>query len=175
MPQGLQSPLRCGGAEGDWQQRQSPALPEARVPKTRGGSQGDGDGSQPGQAVVSCRLRGDSEGYRTAYPSESQEMARPPTRANTAPEPSLEHDTEALERPARARTAPVARHTEPCKCNLVSARSIVGVLFSGLLSCLDWQSLLLVCLLVSPGACWFYRKSNHSSKQYMQDTHIPQQ
>ena len=39
-------------------------------------------------------------------------MARPPTRPNTAPEPSLEHDAEALERPARARTAPVARHTE---------------------------------------------------------------
>ena len=56
---------------------------------------------------------GHSEGYRTAYPSESEEMARPPTRANTAAKPSLEHDTEALERPARARTAPVARHTEP--------------------------------------------------------------
>ena len=56
---------------------------------------------------------------------------------------------------------------------LVSARSIVCFLFSGLLSCLDWQSLLLVCLLVSPGACWFYRKPKHSSKQYMQDTHIP--
>ena len=56
-----------------------------------------------------------SEGYRTAYPSESEEMARPPTRANTAPEPSLEHDAEALERPARARTAPVARHTEPTR------------------------------------------------------------
>ena len=55
-----------------------------------------------------------SEGYRTAYeqPSESEETARPPTRANTAPEPSLEHDAEALEMPARARTAPVARHTE---------------------------------------------------------------
>ena len=39
-------------------------------------------------------------------------MARPPTRANTAPEPSLEPDAEALERPARAITAPVARHTE---------------------------------------------------------------
>ena len=57
----------------------------------------------------------------------------------------------------------------------VSAMSIVCFLFSGLYSCLDWQSLLLVCLLVSPGACWFYRKPNHSSKQYMQDTHIPQQ
>ena len=60
---------------------------------------------------------GHSEGYRTAYehPSESEEMARPPARANTAPEPSLEHDAEALERPARAKTAPVARHTEPMR------------------------------------------------------------
>ena len=60
-------------------------------------------------------FEGHSEGYRTAYeqPSESEGTARPPTRANTAPEPSLEHDAEALERPARARTAPVARHTEP--------------------------------------------------------------
>ena len=60
---------------------------------------------------------GHSEGYRTAYeqPSESEETARPPTRANTAPEPNLEHDAEALERPARARTAPVARHTEPTR------------------------------------------------------------
>ena len=58
---------------------------------------------------------GHSEGYRTAYPSESEEMARPPTRAYTAPEPSLEHDAEVLERPARARTAPVARHTEPTR------------------------------------------------------------
>ena len=40
-------------------------------------------------------------------------MARPPTRAHTAPERSLEHDAEALERPTRATTAPVARHTEP--------------------------------------------------------------
>ena len=55
---------------------------------------------------------GHSEGYRTAYPSESEEIARPPTRATTAPEPSLEHDAKALERPARARTAPVGRHTE---------------------------------------------------------------
>ena len=60
---------------------------------------------------------GHSEGYRTAYeqPSESEETARPHTRANTAPEPSLEHDTDAFERPARARTAPVARHTEPTR------------------------------------------------------------
>ena len=60
-------------------------------------------------------FEGHSEGYRTAYeqPSESEETARPPTRANTAPEPNLEHAAEALERPARARTAPVARHMEP--------------------------------------------------------------
>ena len=56
-----------------------------------------------------------SEGYRTAYeqPSESEETARPPTRANTAPKPALKHDAEGLERPARARTAPVPRHTGP--------------------------------------------------------------
>ena len=60
---------------------------------------------------------GYSEGYLTAYehPLQSEGMARPPTRANTAPEPSLEHDAEVLERPARARTAPVARHTEPTR------------------------------------------------------------
>ena len=58
---------------------------------------------------------GHSEGYPRAYepPSESEETARTPTRANTAPEPSLEHDDEGLERPARARTAPVPRHTGP--------------------------------------------------------------
>ena len=56
---------------------------------------------------------GHSDGYRTAFPSEAEEMARPPTRAHTAPGPSLEHDAEALGRPTRARTAPVARHTEP--------------------------------------------------------------
>ena len=61
---------------------------------------------------------GHSDGYRTAFPSESEEMARPPTRAHTAPELSLEHDAEALERPTRARTAPVARHTEPKRDNM---------------------------------------------------------
>ena len=56
-----------------------------------------------------------SEGHRTAYeqPLESEGTARPPTRANTAPEPALKHDAEGLERPARARTAPVPRHTGP--------------------------------------------------------------
>ena len=60
---------------------------------------------------------GPSEGYSTAseQPSESEETARPPTRANMAREPSLEHEAEALERPARARTAPVAWHTEPTR------------------------------------------------------------
>ena len=55
-----------------------------------------------------------SEGYRTAYepPSES-EMSAPIARAHTAPEPALKHDAEGLERPARARTAPVPRHTGP--------------------------------------------------------------
>ena len=61
---------------------------------------------------------GHSDGFRTAFPSESEEMARPPTRAHTAPEPSLEHEAEALERPTRARTAPVARHTEPQRDNM---------------------------------------------------------
>ena len=59
-----------------------------------------------------------SNGYLTAFPSESEEMAIPPTRAHTAAEPSLEHDAEALERPTRARTAPVARHTEPTRDNM---------------------------------------------------------
>ena len=61
---------------------------------------------------------GHSDGYRTAFPSESKEMAGPPTGAHTAPEPSLEHDAEALERPTRARTAPVARLTEPKRENM---------------------------------------------------------
>ena len=57
---------------------------------------------------------GHSEGYRTAYepPSES-EMSSPIARAHTAPEPALKQDAEGLERPARARTAPVPRHTGP--------------------------------------------------------------
>ena len=58
---------------------------------------------------------GHSDGYRTAFPSDLEEMAIPPTGVPTAPEPSLEHDAEALERPARARTRPVARHTEPTR------------------------------------------------------------
>ena len=61
---------------------------------------------------------GHSDGYRTAFPSGSEEMARPPTRAHRAPKPGLEHDAEALQSPTRARTAPVARHTEPKRDNI---------------------------------------------------------
>ena len=57
---------------------------------------------------------GHSEGYRTAYePPSEPEMSAPIARAHTAPEPALQHDAEGLERPARARTAPVPRHTGP--------------------------------------------------------------
>ena len=61
---------------------------------------------------------GPSDGYPAAFPSESEEMARPPTRAHMASEPRLEHDSEALERLTRARTAPLARHTEPKQDNM---------------------------------------------------------
>ena len=61
---------------------------------------------------------GHSDGYWTAFRLELEEMAIPPTRAHTGPEPSLEHDAEALERPTRARTAPVAQHTEPTRDNM---------------------------------------------------------
>ena len=56
---------------------------------------------------------GHSDGYRTCFPSESEEMSAQTARAHTAPEPALKHDAEGLERPARARTAPVPRHTGP--------------------------------------------------------------
>ena len=112
MPQGLQSPLRCGGVGGDWQQRQGPPLPKARVLKTLGGSQGDGDGSQPGQAVVSCRFRGALRGLSDSLPFGVGGDGQTAHKGKQGPKPSLEHDAEALERPARARTAPVARHTE---------------------------------------------------------------
>ena len=61
---------------------------------------------------------GHADGYRTAFPSESEEMAIPPTRAHTAPQPSLKHDAEAFKRPTRARTVPVARRTEPTRDNV---------------------------------------------------------
>ena len=56
---------------------------------------------------------GHSDGYRTCFPSESKEMSALTARAHTAPEPALGHNAEGLERPARARTAPVPRHTGP--------------------------------------------------------------
>ena len=56
---------------------------------------------------------GQSDGYRTCFPSDTEEMSAPTARAHTAPEPALKHDAEGLERPARARTAPVPRHTGP--------------------------------------------------------------
>ena len=57
---------------------------------------------------------GHSEGYRTAHePPSEPEMSALIARAHTAPEPALQHDAEGLERPARARTAPVPRHKGP--------------------------------------------------------------
>ena len=56
---------------------------------------------------------GHSDGYRTCFPSEPEEMPAPTARAHTPSEPALKHDAECLERPARARTAPVPRHTGP--------------------------------------------------------------
>ena len=82
-------------------------------PKPEGEARAMETDSSPVRLWSAADSEGHSDGYRTAFPSESEEMARPPTRAHTAPEPSLEHDAEPLERPARARTAPVARHTEP--------------------------------------------------------------
>ena len=89
--------------------------PKRRSPKPQAEARAMETDPSPVRLWSAADSEGHSEGYWTAYPSESEEMARPPTRANTAPEPSLEHDTEALERPARARTAPVARHTEPTR------------------------------------------------------------
>ena len=54
-----------------------------------------------------------SDGYRTCFPLESEEMPAPTARAHTAPEHALKHNVEGLERPVRARTAPVPRHTGP--------------------------------------------------------------
>ena len=118
MPQGLQSPLHYGAVGGDWQQGQGPALPEARVPKTSGGSQGNGDGSQPGQAVVSCRFRGAFRWLSDCFPFGVERDGQIGHKGSHSPRISLEHDAEALERPTRARTAPVARHTEPKQDNM---------------------------------------------------------
>ena len=82
-------------------------------PKPAAEARGMETDPSPVRLWSTAESEGHSDGYRTAFPSESEEMARLPTRAQTAPEPSLEHDAEAFERPTRARTAPVARHTEP--------------------------------------------------------------
>ena len=99
------------GSSGRWARRYR----KRGSPKPAAGDAGaiDTDPS-PVRLWSAAYSEGHSEGYRIAYehPSESEKMARPPTRAKTAPKPSLEHDAEAMERPARARTAPVARHTE---------------------------------------------------------------
>ena len=87
-------------------------------PKTAGEARAMEMDPSPVRLWSAADSEGHSDGYRSAFPSELQEMARPPTRAHTAPEPSLEHDAEALERPTRARTAPVARHTEPTRDNI---------------------------------------------------------
>ena len=118
MPQGLQSPLRCGGVGGDWQQRQGPALLKVRVPEPTAEARAMKTHPSPVRLWSAADSEGHSDGYRTAFPSESDEMARPPTRAHTAPKPRLEHDAEALESPTRATTAPVARHTEPKRDNM---------------------------------------------------------
>ena len=78
---------------------------------------------------------GHSDGYRTAFPSELEEMAIPPTRAQTATEPSLEHDAEALERPTRARTAPMARHTQPTQDSMGNTPMAEGSEAPGTVGC----------------------------------------
>ena len=78
---------------------------------------------------------GHSDGYWTAFPSDLEEMAIGPTRAHTAPEASLEHDAEALERPTRARTAPVARHTEPTRVTMGDTPMAEGSEAPGTVGC----------------------------------------
>ena len=79
-------------------------------PRQRGAGAMDTDPSP----VRLWESEGHSEGYRTAYePPSEPEMSAPIAKAHTAPESALQHDAEGLERPARARTAPVPRHTGP--------------------------------------------------------------
>ena len=73
----------------------------------------------PVRPWLAAESEGHSDGYQSALPSDyftPEVMATPhpvDTRAQTAPEPGLGPDAEALERQARARTVPVARHTGP--------------------------------------------------------------
>ena len=94
------------------QWRTGPALPEARVTQVRGkGRRGYGHGPQPGQAVgIRRALRGLSDSLRATFGAGDVRADR---QGAYGPEPALQHDAEGLERPARARTAPVPRHTGP--------------------------------------------------------------
>ena len=87
-------------------------------PKSAGEARAMETDPSPVRLWSAADSEGHSDGYRTAFPSKSEEMARSPTRAHTAPELSLEHDAKASDRPTRARTAPVARHTEPTWDNM---------------------------------------------------------
>ena len=68
--------------------------------------------------MVSCRFRRAFRWLSDRFPFGVGGDGQTTTRAHTAPKPSLEHDAETLERPTRARTAPVARHTEPKRDNM---------------------------------------------------------
>ena len=72
-------------------------------PRPAGEARAMGTDPSPVRLWSAADSEGHSDGYRTAFPSESEKMAILPTRAHTAPEPSLEHDAEALKRLARAR------------------------------------------------------------------------
>ena len=89
-----------------------------RSPKPAAGARAMETDPSPVRLWSAADSEGHCDGYPTAFPSESEEMPRPPTRAHTAPEPSLEHDAEALERPTGMRTAPVTRHMEPKRDNM---------------------------------------------------------
>ena len=93
-----------GGRAGRYRKRGSPK------PAAEDAGAMDTDPSQ----VRLWESEGHSEGYQTAYePLSESEMSAPIARAHTAPEPAPKHDAEGLERPTRARTAPVPRHTGP--------------------------------------------------------------
>ena len=118
MPQGLQSPLRCGGVQETGSNGRARRYRNRGSPKPAAEARAIERDPSPVRLWSAADSEGHSDGYRTAFPSESEEMARPPTRAHTAPKPSPGHDAEASERPTRARTAPVARHTEPKRDNM---------------------------------------------------------
>ena len=78
------------GSSGGWARRYR----KRGSPKPAAGDAGAMDTDpRPVRLWSAADSGGHFKGYQTAYeqPSESEETARPPTRANTAPEPSLEH------------------------------------------------------------------------------------